>query len=142
MVSPADENDLSNIDNIISANKKIKVEMGVKNPFNDYKFYGDIIWFPVGYFLITEAQSSTSATTATITLKGKDKMCLLDGTIGGVLPSTVSFHEGNEIDENGDVTITSIPILTIIRECVKFYGQEHEANIIINDIEETAKQSI
>ena len=142
MVSPADENDLSNIDNIISANKKIKVELGVKNPFNDYKFYGDIIWFPVGYFLITEAQSSTSATTATITLKGKDKMCLLDGTIGGVLPSTVSFHEGNEIDENGNITVTSIPILTIIRECVKFYGQEHETNIIINDIEETAKQSI
>lgn len=142
MLSLESENDLSNIDNIISSNKKIKVELGIKNPFNDYMFYGDIIWFPIGYFLITEAQSSTSATTATITIKGKDKMCLLDGTVGGVLPSTVSFHEGNEIDENGNVTITPIPIFTIIKECVTFYGQEQESNIIINDIEETAKQSV
>jgi hypothetical protein len=66
-------------------------------------------------------------------------MCLLDGTVGGVLPATVSFHEGNEIDENGNVTITPIPIFTIIKECVTFYGQEQESNIIINDVEETAK---
>ena len=70
MVSPADENDLSNIDNIISANKKVKVEMGIENPYRDYAFYGNIIWFPVGYFLITEATSSTSASNATISLKG------------------------------------------------------------------------
>jgi hypothetical protein len=142
MVSPADENDLSNIDNIISANKKVKVEMGIENPYRDYAFYGNIIWFPVGYFLITEATSSTSATSATISLKGKDKMCLLDGTIGGVLPATVTFHEGTEVDEAGNVTVSSIPIFTIIKECVTFYGKEQESNVIINDVEMVAKQSI
>lgn len=142
LVAPADENDLDNIDNIISANKKIKVEMGIENPYDDYSFYGDIVWFPIGYFLITEATSTTSATNATISLKGKDKMCLLDGTIGGVLPATIVFHEGNEVDEFGNVTVTSIPIFTIIKECVTFYGKEHESNIIINDVDMVAKQAI
>ena len=42
------ENDITNLNNIISCDKKVKVELGIKNSFNDYKFYGDTIWFPLG----------------------------------------------------------------------------------------------
>ena len=142
IVAPSDENDISNIDNIISANKKIQVEVGLKNPFSDYSHYGDIIWFPLGIYLITEATASTTATSATISLKGKDKMCLLDGTCGGTLPATVIFHEAQIKAANGDIKIEKVPIFTIIKECVRHYGKELEQNIIINDIDLTAKQSV
>ncbi len=142
MVSYANENDLNNIDNIISANKKVKVELGIKNPFSTYAYYGDIVWFPAGMFLITEASASTSATNSTITLKGKDKMCLLDGTCGGVLPSTVTFHERQNIDKSGNVYIEKVPIFTIIKECVRHYGKEIEQNILINNVDLVAKQVV
>ena len=142
LVAPENENDLSNIDNIISANKKIKVELGLKNPFSNYKYYGDIIWFPLGVFIVTEATSATSATNATISIKGKDKMCMLDGTCGGVFPATVILHETQVELEDGSYTIEKVPIFTIVKECVRHYGQEIEQNIIINDLDIVAKQSV
>lgn len=135
------ENDINNIENIISINKKVKVEVGLENPFEDYKNYGDIIWFPLGTFVINQATSSTTASSANISISGKDKMCMLDGTCGGTLPSAVTFHETQYEDENGDITIEQIPIFTIIKECVTHFGKEPEQNVIINDVDMTAKLS-
>ena len=87
------ENDINNIENIISINKKVKIEVGLENPFEDYKYYGDIIWFPLGTYVINQATTSTTASSANISISGKDKMCMLDGTCGGTLPSAVTFHE-------------------------------------------------
>lgn len=135
------ENDINNIENIISINKKVKVEVGLENPFEDYKNYGDIIWFPLGIFVINQATSSTTASSANISISGKDKMCMLDGTCGGTLPSAVIFHETQYEDENGDITIEQVPIFTIIKECVTHFGKEPEQNVIINDVDMTAKLS-
>ncbi len=135
------ENDINNIENIISINKKVKVEVGLENPFEDYKNYGDIIWFPLGTFVINQATSSTTASAANISISGKDKMCMLDGTCGGTLPSAVTFHETQYEDENGDITIEQVPIFTIIKECVTYFGKEPEQNVIINDVDMTAKLS-
>lgn len=135
------ENDINNIENIISINKKVKVEVGLENPFEDYKNYGDIIWFPLGTFVINQATSSTTASSANISISGKDKMCMLDGTCGGTLPSAVTFHETQYEDENGDITIEQVPIFTIIKECVTHFGKEPEQNVIINDVDMTAKLS-
>ena len=71
-----DENDIANIENIISANKKIKIEIGLKNPLMNYQHYGDMIWFPAGVFIVSEASASTTANSATISIKGKDKMLI------------------------------------------------------------------
>lgn len=142
MVAPENENDLSNIDNVISANKKVKVEVGIRNPLSTYAYYGDILWFPMGVYLITEATSSTTASSATINIKGKDKMCQLDGSCGGVLPATVVFHEAQIQGEDEEYSIEQIPIYTIIKECVTHYGDEKESNIIINDIDLVARQSV
>lgn len=133
------ENDINNIENIISINKKVKVEVGLENPFEDYKNYGDIIWFPLGTFVINQATSSTTASSANISISGKDKMCMLDGTCGGTLPSAVTFHETQYEDENGDILIEQVPIFTIIKECVTHFGKELEQNVIINDVDMTAK---
>ena len=81
------------IDNEISINKKIKVLIGYGNPLKSYKNYGDIIWFPCGVFVLSSANISRSTSGWTISITGKDKMCLLDGTAGGTLPASVTFHE-------------------------------------------------
>lgn len=135
------ENDINNIENIISINKKVKIEVGLENPFEDYKNYGDIIWFPLGTYVINQATTSTTASSANISISGKDKMCMLDGTCGGTLPSAVTFHETQYEDKNGDITIEQVPIFTIIKECVTHFGKEPEQNVIINDVDMTAKLS-
>ena len=135
------ENDINNIENIISINKKVKIEVGLENPFKDYKNYGDIIWFPLGTYVINQATTSTTASSANIYISGKDKMCMLDGTCGGTLPSAVTFHETQYEDDNGDITIEQVPIFTIIKECVTHFGKEPEQNVIINDVDMTAKLS-
>ena len=135
------ENDINNIENIISINKKVKIEVGLENPFEDYKDYGDIIWFPLGTYVINQATTSTTASSANISISGKDKMCMLDGTCGGTLPSAVTFHETQHEDDNGDIFIEQVPIFTIIKECVTHFGKEPEQNVIINDVDMTAKLS-
>lgn len=135
------ENDITNIKNIISMNKKVKVEIGLENPFEEYMDYGKIIWFPIGTYVINQATTSTSASSANISISGKDKMCMLDGTCGGTLPSSVTFHENQYEDENGDIRSEDVPIFTIIKECVTHFGKEPEQNVIINDVDMTAKLS-
>ena len=136
-----DENDITNIKNIISMNKKVKVEIGLENPFREYADYGEIIWFPIGTYVINQATTSTSASSANISISGKDKMCMLDGTCGGTLPSSVTFHESQYEDENGDIRTEDVPIFTIIKECVTHFGKEPEQNVIINNVDMTAKLS-
>ena len=127
------ENDLTNVNNIISINKKVKIETGIKNYLNDYQHYGEIIWFPLGTYVLTSASCSFSSTSVNISIQGKDKMCLLDGTCGGSLPSAVTFHEIQVELENGEYEIQHARIYDIIRECVHFYGSEPLQNIYIND---------
>jgi hypothetical protein len=78
------------VGNDISVDKKVKVEVGLKNPFDEYD---DIIWFPQGIYILTSANVSRSTSGWTISISGKDKMCLLDGTAGGTLPASTTFHE-------------------------------------------------
>ena len=105
-------NDLTQIDDLLSINRKIKLELGIVNTVPEYKYsfydedkkknfhysidyqkkYGDIVWFPLGYFVIFDPNISHGTTGVTISLTLKDKMCLLNGDAGGVIPAAVEFH--------------------------------------------------
>lgn len=138
MAAAEDNNDLTNIDNYISINKKIKVELGLKNPFK-YNQYEDILWFPIGIFVLSTANLSRSTSGYNISITGKDKMSKLDGTVGGTLPSTVTFHEYYEEDTEGNVIIKYPTIYQIILEAVNHYGEEDLQNIFIDDLDEKAQ---
>ena len=118
-------------------NKKIKVEVGYKNNINN--IYDPVIWFPCGIFVISSYASNISTSGWTLSISAKDKMVLLDGSVGGTLPASVTFHERYEYDNDGNLTITTPTIFQIIQESVNHYGKEPLNNIIITDIEETAK---
>ena len=80
---------------------KIRLYIGLKNNINDN--YPDIIWFNQGIFVINTFNISYATNNATITISGKDKMCLLNGDIGGQLPVTVQFNTMTTQSADGSI---------------------------------------
>ena len=128
-----------NVDNLFSLNKKFYLEIGYLNNTDKYPEY-DIIWFPQGLFVITGCSISHSTSGVSISLQGKDKMCLLNGEVGGVIPASTQFDEYETIDENGEWVITRPLIIQIIRELVNHFGGEQLSKIIISDVDTRIKQ--
>ena len=113
---------------------KFKLEIGVENLINSN--YPEIIWFKQGIYLVTSFSTSRSTSNFTISINGKDKMCLLNGDVGGSLTSSVDFGQIEEEDIYGNWTMKKIPIKEIIKNIVHIYGKEAYHNIIINDLED------
>lgn len=88
-------NDLTNVENLLSINKKIKIFEGLQNNINEA--YDNIIQFPLGVYVIVQPNITHNASGCTISLSCKDKMCLLNGECGGTLPTSVTFHEYDQI---------------------------------------------
>lgn len=123
--------------NLIAIDKKISLSIGLTNPFfntEEYKKYGEILWFKQGVFIITSANSSISTSSMSVNVTLQDKMCLLNGTCGGTIPASTSFHDQITIDANGDTTTTYPLIRDIIKECVHHFGGEHFSRISIEDV--------
>ena len=133
---------IEDIDNEIAINKKVKVFIGYDNPLKSYAQYGDTIWFPCGLFVLSNASIARSTSGWTISINGKDKMCLLDGTAGGTFPGSITFHESYIQKDNGDIEIVYPTIFQIIYEAVNHWGRESIQNIVITDIEETCKMLV
>lgn len=129
-------NQLDNINNLISINKKIKCYIGYKNPF---PIYDDILWFPCGIFIISTANLSRITSGYNISVTGKDKMVQLNGDVGGTLPCSTTFHERYETLENNDILITYPTIYQIILESVNHIGEIDINKIFINDLDQTIK---
>lgn len=114
-------------------NTKFKLVIGLDNTVDGS--YPDVVWFNQGIYLITSFNTSHSSNNFTVTIQGKDKMCLLNGDVGGSLESSVDFGTIEEEDADGNWTIRSLPIQEIIRNAVHVYGGEPYHNIIINDLD-------
>ena len=113
---------------------KFKLEVGLENTINDE--YPEIVWFPQGLFIITGFNTNVTVNNCTITIQGKDKMCLLNGDIGGSLPSQIDFGIDEYYDaDTQTTTYNSIPLKDIIYYAVNAYGGEPFHNIVINDLD-------
>ena len=139
MVAKPEIANIESLDNEIAINKKVKVYIGRKNGFADYQKYGDIVWFNCGLYVISSASINQSTSGWTISISGKDKMALLDGTAGGTLPTAVTFHEIFEDLGDGNYKIDYPTIYQIIQEAVNHYGEIPLHDIIINDLDKVAK---
>lgn len=113
-------------------NTRFQIEIGVENTINSK--YPNMIWFNMGYFLITSFNTSVSVNGYNISIAGKDKMCLLNGELGGLFESSVVFDTDEFEDLDGTITRTKIPIKTIIKNLIHFYGGEPYYKILINDV--------
>lgn len=74
---------------------KIKLEVGLKNNLkNKYapsSLYPEVAWFPQGIFILNSFNTSIEINNINISLSGKDKMCLLNGELGGQIFASVDF---------------------------------------------------
>lgn len=114
---------------------KFTLEIGLKNNIN--KDYPDIIWFKQGIYVITSFNSSLTNSNYTISINGKDKMCLLNGEIGGSLPSSIDF---GKIDIYED-TYTEVQIKDYTQYVAnKYYIYENgEYKISLSEFNEKTK---
>ena len=148
LIAEKEENDLTDIENLLSINKKIKIYVGLSkdldflydiiyldnseelpiigelgkvyidrtdlsckywngteyiiiNSIFDYK--KDLIWFPMGVYVIVQPTLVNEATNYNINLTCKDKMALLNGELGGNFPTSITFHEYDQVIGNIDV---------------------------------------
>lgn len=132
--------DYQNINQLISINKKVSIEIGFTNITQKYQQY-KIIWFPQGIYVIINPSISHTTSGTTIQLSLKDKMCLLNGECGGTFPASVTFSEMDTLDEETGQIITVQPtIYQIIYELVHHFGGEQIGKIIISDVDQRIKQ--
>ena len=115
-------------------NTKFKLEIGVRNFVNTK--YPDIIWFNMGVYIITSFSKSKTTNSLSISISGKDKMCRLNGEVGGNISAQWDFGQIENIDSDGNITLTKLTIYEIIKQSVSQYGQERLENIVINDLDE------
>ena len=125
--------------NLLSINKRIKIEIGLANKTIYYP-EEEIIWFPLGIFIIINPNISRSTSGISISLSLQDKMCLLNGSRGGVIPAYVTFDTVDEITPSGTIETKKIPIYQIIQELVNHFGNIPLDKIIIKDVDTVAKE--
>lgn len=121
---------------LLNLERKFILEIGLKNKIDPS--YPEIIWFKQGIFVTTGCNTARQTSSYQISLSGKDKMCLLNGDVSGIMPYSVDFGTIEEVSKDGTtVTYTKVKIKDIIRNAVEEFGNEFPYNIIINDLEES-----
>ncbi len=139
MIADDYQNDLTDTKHLLSINKKIEVLIGFVNTTDEYTEY-QMLWFPQGVYVIISPNITHDSNGVNISLTLHDKMALLNGECGGVLPASVTFHEVEDIDENGEIQITEPTIYQIIQELVNHFGGEQLGKIIISDVDSRIKK--
>jgi hypothetical protein len=115
-------------------NSKFKLSVGLKNRIDER--YPDIIWFPQGTYAISSFSTSQSTNSYSVSIQGKDKMCLLNGELGGIVNSlTWDFGSYDEISADGTLTNKKYLLKEIIIEAVHEFAKEPYHNIIVNDLD-------
>lgn len=115
-------------------NKKIFIEIGVKNYTDQYPEY-PILWFPQGVFFISDfAITSSASSTVNISLTLRDKMCGLNGVVGGTFQSVTILDEVDTQNASGQFVSEKVLVYNIIQEVVHHFGGEDLNNIVIEDV--------
>ena len=131
-------NEVTNIDTLISMNKRVQLEMGIKNSGNQYTQY-DIFWIPLGTFIISNASVTYNNQGISINLKLTDKMALLNGELGGTFSSALKhspsgWYEYKKGEELATIVSEGVRIRDLIEGLVHSYGELQPYEYIIEDI--------
>ena len=115
-------------------NTKFKLLVGLRNNIDDR--YEDICWFPLGTYVISSFSTAQSTNNYNVNIQGKDKMCLLNGEMGGVVNSlTWDFGTYDQIEPDGTIVNKDYLLKDIIIEAVHEFAREPYHNIVVNDLD-------
>lgn len=133
---PQQYSNITEVENLISLNKKIKMDIGFINYTNKYPDYKKI-WFPLGIYVAKNCSVSRNNSGINLSLTLNDKCALLNGTMGGVIPADTIFSEIENIEMDGVTkTVSKILIKDIIKSLVTEFGGEDPAKVIVSDIDD------
>jgi hypothetical protein len=132
---------INDVNNLISINKKIRLETGftntLKKVFPQYDHY-DTLWFPLGTYIIKTANISKNNSGVNISLTLADKSALINGDVGGVLPAGVILSEKEDyiVSPKGETqrVVEKLLIKDIIKYIMTEFGGEDPSNLLITDI--------
>lgn len=130
---------IEDVKNLISINKKVQIMIGFTNNTDKYTNY-PILWFPQGIYLIVSVAISKNVEGIKASLTLHDKMALLNGECGGIIPAATVFNEIQNEDSYGNITTTYPTVVQIIQELVNHFGNEQLGKIIIKDLQPIIKQ--
>lgn len=157
------DNNLANVDHLFSINKKCVLELGIVNKVPEYiyktkdqygnvehtilnyqELYGNIVWFPLGVYVMFNPSISHSMQGVTISMQLKDKMCLLNGDLGGEIHSAVEFSNQDQLVDADVTSLEKNPVLiyNIIKQLVNHWGNEKLHKIIISEVPLQIKQTV
>ena len=149
------DNNLEGIDSLFAINKKCILEIGIVNSVLPYTYtevqedktllshtinyqekYGDIVWFPLGLYIMFNPSISHGLDGVTIAMNLKDKMCLLNGDLGGAIHSSVDLlYQDEQVDvDSGSIIRKPTLMYDMIKELVHHWGNESLDRIIIEDV--------
>lgn len=135
---------ITEIENLISLNKKIRAEVGFKNTLAwDVDCYPDqdIIWFPLGTFIIKTASVSKNNSGTNLSLTLHDKTVMLNGDVGGTIPAATVFSENEMyIGDEVERVVEKVLYKDIIRHLVVDFGGEDPSRVIIEDIPDSIRK--
>lgn len=133
-------NNIVNVNNLISMNKKIQLETGFLNDTDEYSDY-NILWFPLGTYVIKSANISKNNSGINISLTLNDKCSLLNGDMGGIFPAGVTLSEREDYIVAKDGSLSRVTEKLLIKDIIKYivvdYGGEDPARVIVNDVPDT-----
>lgn len=132
---------ITEVENLISLNKKVRVEVGLVNTLanlgKDWYPEYEILWFPLGTFVVKAASVSRNNNGINISLTLNDKSALLNGDMGGTLPAAIVFSESELYNATGTQReIEQVLIIDIIKKLVIDFGGESPDRVLIEDIPE------
>lgn len=130
---------VTDIENLISINKRILIEIGLKNTGFEYLDKYSSFWFPMGAYVIKSAQVSNNGQNINISVSFSDKMALLNGDCGGKFTSAL-IHSPIGVDDGaGGYTEEPVKFRVLIEELVNEMGGIPIDKIMIEDVPETIK---
>ena len=129
---------LTDIESIIAINKRISLEVGIKNPTSSYADY-PILWFPLGIYIISQPSIVYNVQNYTISLSLKDKMVLLNGEVGGTISAATTF---SPIKVEGKDQPQPVKYYDLIYSLVVLRGGIPADKVIIDNIDNYLKQVV
>lgn len=125
---------VTNVSTLLSMNKRLSVEVGIKNTGFKHKEY-DIFWFPLGTFLFANASVTYNSNGIAVTMNLLDKMGLLNGELGGTIPHFCQLSPDPTTNE--PMLFYDLLIMVLTK-----YGNLSINKIIIEDVPLQSKTTI